>query len=610
MDSTRRIGRWTAVFAALGSALILASSGCDRGGAPAGAEVTKYGPASKESYEPKVGRYGGQLVWPSFGEGLKSFNPVTAGETSSTDYTRRIFDGLLFMDYWTGEMKPWIAESWEHSDDYLEWTFHLRKDVKFNNGMPLTADDVVFSFEVIYRDDVVTSAVDLLTVEGQRWKIEKLDDYTVKITLPTKYAIFLDVAGSGGVVPLLCRAVCEPVLEAGTFNSFMGAEAKPEEVVGTGPFMLERYVPGQRLYLKRNPHFWRKDAEGNRLPYLDRMVVTWAQTIDGMMLDFKAGESDRYGLRGPDYPILKPLEKKGDFRIYELGPYMGSSFIVFNQNPGRSKESGEPYLAPYKVKWFRQTKFRQAMAMCIDREGLIRTVHNGLGLPQYGPEVESVGYFYNPNIEPYPYDPDRARELLVDIGLKDRNDDGILEDEDGHPVEFTLMTNAGNDLRERTAEIVRKDMQRLGIKVDLKYIEFNTLVTKMNQTYDWEALVMGLTGSPDPQFGANVWKSSGRMHMWYPKQKEPSTAWEARIDQIFAEAIKEMDRAKRKALYDEWQMIANEQQPFIYTVVPMYLVAFRNRFDNVFPTVLGGAERVPCTWNIEELFIREGYPLQ
>jgi peptide/nickel transport system substrate-binding protein len=146
--------------------------------------------------------------------------------------------------------------------------------------------------------------------------------------------------------------------------------------------------------------------------------------------------------------------------------------------------------------------------------------------------------------------------------------------------------------------------------VNLKYIEFNTLVSKLDETYDWEAIVLGLTGGTEPHLGANVWKSDGRMHMWFPKQEAPSTEWEARIDEIFRLGIQEMDKAKRKKLYDEWQMIANEQQPFVYTVAPMAMIAFRNRFDNVYPTVLAAAARQACTWNIEELFIGQEYTLR
>jgi peptide/nickel transport system substrate-binding protein len=582
--------------------------GCGEGGTsstqPAG-EVVKYGPAPQDSYHPKIGRRGGRFVMSSFGEGLKSFNPITAGETSTTDYTARIFEALVFEDPWTREVKPAVAESWEHSDDYLVWTFHLRKDVKFNNGMPLTADDVVYTFTLIYDPDITCSSRDLLMVDDKPWKVEKVDDHTVRITLPSTYAIFLNRMASQDL-GIICKAVCEPPHKAGKFNSFMGAEAKPEEVVGTGPFMLDSYVPGQRLNLKRNPYYWRKDAAGNQLPYLDGMVVTWSQTADQMMLKFKAGETDVYGLRGTDYPILKPLEKKGDFKIYELGPLFGSEFIFFNQNTGKNPATGQPYVEPYKLAWFRNTKFRQAISHAIDREGLVKTVHNGLAFPQYGPESPSTGYFYNDKLKPYDYNLDKAKALLAEIGLKDRNGDHLLEDEQGHVVQFTLMTNAGNNIREQTAEIARKDMDKLGIKVDLKYIEFNTLISKMDETYDWEAIVMGLTGGPEPHDGCNVWKSSGRTHQWFPRQKSPSTDWEKRIDEIFDAGIKEMDPAKRKVLYDEWQVIANEQQPFIWTTAAMGLGAIRNKFENVYPTPIAMSYRQATSWNIWEMCIEEG----
>jgi len=381
-------------------------------------------------------------------------------------------------------------------------------------------------------------------------------------------------------------------------------------VVGTGPFMLDRYVPGQRLFLKRNPYYWKKDAQGQSLPYLDRMVFLWVQNIDAMMLKFQTGETDGYGLRGSDYPILKPLEKQGKFKIYELGPNLGTSFITFNQNPGVSKETGKPYIAPYKVKWFRETKFRQAIAHAIDRDALIATIYNGLAQPQYGPLNAGNPAFYNPAVKSYDYDLDEAKKLLAEIGLVDRNGDGVLEDEEGHEVAFTIQTNSGNDQREKTAEIVRKDLQNLGIRVSLDFVEFNLLVQKMDETYDWEALVMSLTGSPDPQDGANIWKSNARLHMWYPRQAHPSTAWEARIDEIFSEGIQEMDPIKRKALYDEWQVIVNEQQPFVYTVAPLMMPAIRDKYENVFPTPIAGSLRQGTTWNIEEIFIKEGYPLE
>lgn len=581
--------------------------GCGRSTSQPVGDVVKHGPVPREAYQPKVGRHGGRLVTASFGEGLKSFNPVTAGETSTTDYTTRIFEPLLFEDPWTLEVQPQIAESWEHSDDHLIWTLKLREDIKFNNGMPLTADDVVFTFQLIYDPDITSSSRDLLTVDGKPWLVEKLDAHRVRFTLPSPYAIFLNRLAARDL-GIICKAVCEPPYRAGTFNAFMGADATADQVVGTGPFMLDHYVPGQRLYLKRNPHYWRKDAAGNQLPYLDGIVVMWVQNADGMIMKFQAGETDIYTLRGADYPIIKPLEARGDYTVYELGPAFGSEFICLNQNAGTHPETQKPYVPPHKLAWFRDTRFRQAVSHAIDREGLIKTVHNGLAFPQYGPESQSVGFFYHDKLKAFDYDLEKSRALLADMGLKDRNGDGFLQDEAGNTVQFTLLTNAGNNVREQLAEIARKDMATLGIKVDLKYIEFNTLISKLDETYDWDAIIMGLTGGPEPHDGSNVWKSDGRMHMWFPRQTQPSTDWERRIDEIFAAGIQEFDPHKRKVLYDEWQEIANEQQPFIYTTAAMGMVAMRNKFDNVFPTPIAMSWRQATTWNLWEIFVKEGYP--
>mgnify|MGYP000116292492 CR=1 FL=1 len=560
------------------------------------AKVQTYRACAQEDYKPVVGKRGGMLVMATFGQGPKSFNPITAGETSTTIYTDRIFQGLTELNAWTYQAQPLLAESWSHDESGLVWTVTLRKGVVWNDGHPFTADDVVFTYmDVIYNPKVTTSIRDIITVEGKTWKVEKIDTHTVRFTLPTRFAIFDKVLASE-IIPKHKYAAR---IQDGTFDSAMGLDSRPEDIVGTGPFMFDRFETGQRVVLKRNPRYWRKDAAGNSLPYLDGVTWLIVQNLDAMLLKFQQGETDAYGLRGHDYPILKPLEREGKFKIYAQGPAFGSSFLIFNQNPGRNPENGKPYIEPYKRAWFEKTAFRQAVAYAIDKQGIIDTVLNGLGYPQDGDMTFRAGFFYNDKIKRYTHDPARSKELLKKIGLVDRDGDGLLEDEAGHKVEFTLLTNAGHTERERIAEIIRKDLQRVGMKVNLLFIEFNTLVTKLDKTYDWECVLLGLTGSPEPHWGANVWKSSGRMHEWYPRQPKPMTPWEARIDEIFDSGLKELDPHKRKVLYDEWQMIVNEQQPFVYTVAAEELVAVRDRLGNVFVAPIGSALH-----NLDEIFIK------
>jgi len=588
------------ILMAVATGLVLA--GCGQGerkpsGSTTGTTTgpTRWGAVPREAYRPVVGRYGGRIIFSTISP-PKSFNPITAGETSTTQFTANIFEGLTRTDAWTYEPEPLLATSWEHDESGLVWTVKLREGVQWNDGQPFTADDVVFTYmDVIYFPDITTSTRDIITIDGKQWQVSKVDDFTVRFELPVKCAIF-DLLIATEIIP---KHKYEPMIRAGTFDSAMGADSKPEDIVGTGPFMLGSYETGQKVVLRRNPLYWRRDAEGNRLPYLDEIVYLVVQDQNADFLRFKNGETDATTIRGEDFPILKPLEREGNFKIYQLGPAYGSQFVVFNMNPGTSA-GGKPYVTPHKRRWFSDVRFRQAVAYAIDRQTIIDSVMNGLGYPQYGPGTSAMGYFYNPDVKTYDHNLDKARSLLRDMDLIDRDDDGVLEDAEGHKVEFTLMTNAENNQRTAIAEIVRKDLERLGMKANLRAIEFNALVTRLDKTFDWEAILLGLTGGPEPHWGANVWKSSGRIHMWYPYQKSPATPWEARIDEIFTQGFQELDRAKRKKLYDEWQAIVAEQQPYVYTAVTERLTALRSKFGNIFPAPIGGVLH-----NTEEIFLLE-----
>jgi len=213
---------------------------------------------------------------------------------------------------------------------------------------------------------------------------------------------------------------------------------------------------------------------------------------------------------------------------------------------------------------------------------------------------ESVGFFYTSNVHVYDYNLEKARDILKKAGYYDRNGDAWIEDPDGNTVEFSLSTNSGNVERTQTAGIIRHDLQSLGMKVNFMALEFNSLVAKLNNTFDWDAIVLGLTGGIEPHFGKNVWHSTGGLHMWYPMQKEPATPWEKRIDEIFTLGVQELDPNKRKVLYDEFQLIVSRELPLIYTVSSSNLLAVRNKFGNLKPTSYGGALH-----NIHEIYIKK-----
>ncbi len=549
-----------------------------------------------DHYKPVVGRHGGRIVLSSLGE-PKSFNPITSGEMSTTLFTNQIFLGLTTANAWTFEVEPLLATEWKRDESGLVWTVKLREDVTWSDGEPFGADDVLFTYETIYDKRWICSTRDIITgPNGEQWKLAKLDDHTIRFTLPDRNAIFPLLLATE-IVP---KHKFKPLVDAGNFNEALGPDTDPVDIVGTGPFLLAEYEPGAKIVMKRNPRYYRVDVEGNRLPYLSELIFIITKNMDVTALKFRQKEIDLFRLRGEDYPIFKPLQGEGEFSIIRTGPADGSSFVFFNQNLGSNPETGKPFVEPHKLKWFADARFRQAVSHAVDRKYIVRGILNGLGYPQYGPFSLEGGHFFGNNGAPrFEYDLDKARALLAEMGLTDRNGDGVIEDSDGNNVEFNLTTNSGNTVREKIAETIRKDLEKLGMRVNYRPMNFNILVSKLDSTYDWEACVMSLTGGPEPHWGANVWRSSGRMHMWFPGQKTPATEWEAEIDKLFAAGIRELDRDKRREIYFRWQQIVGEQQPFVYTVTTEGLWAIRNRFGNAFPPRFG------MFWhNIDEYFVK------
>jgi len=546
-------------------------------------------------------KQGGELILASASD-PKSFNPIVAKEVSTTAVTGLMFEGLTKTNGKTLEVEPDLAVSWDKDEAGRVWTFHLRRNVRWSDGEPFSADDVVFTFNrLVYNLAIPTSARDIFTIEGKKLKVEKVDEFTVKFTLPVKFAPFLRSMG----MEILPKHILEKSVNEGKFSYTWGLDAKPKDIVGTGPFKLEKYLPGERVVLTRNSYYWQKDSQGTRLPYLDKVIFVIVQNPDVALLQFQEGKLDFYSLRGEDYAILKPQEKKGNFTVFNTGPAFGTNFLVFNQNTSLNPKTGRHYIGEKKLRWFTNLKFRKAVVFAIDKQSIIDIVMNGLGFPQYSSMSPSAGYFYTPDVEKYEYNIDKAKALLKEARIYDRDNDGFAEDDKGNRIEFNLFTNANSTVRIKIANIIRKDLESLGFKVNFVPLEFNQLVSKIDSTYDWDAVMIGLTGGIEPHFGSNVWKSSGHLHMWYPRQKKPATEWEAEIDSIFNRAAQELDRKKRKELYDKWQMIVSEDLPLIYTVLPANIFAVRDKFGNLDPTSYGGA-----FYNIERIYVKPEYFVQ
>jgi peptide/nickel transport system substrate-binding protein len=542
---------------------------------------------------------GNQIVLSTISD-PKSFNPITSTETSTSEYTSIMYEGLLRRNGITLEMEPNIAERWEISGDGLVWTFFIRPGVQWSDGAPLSAYDVEFTFnDLIYNMDIVpNSSRDTFSPEGKRFGVKALDSTRVEFTLPFPFAPFLHSMGT----EILPKHKFADVVAQKAFATALSIKTPPKDMVVNGPFLLDSYISSQKVVFKKNPRYWKKDAEGKSLPYLDRLVYMIVSDMNAELLTFLRGETDYLAAKGEDFPELKKAEAAGGaFTVHRLGPTAGSSFVVFNQNLTVDKETNRTYVDSVKLSWFRNDNFRRAVAHAIDKENMISIAMNGLGYPQVSPMTPGEGYFYTGDVPTYPYDPQKALSILEKEGFKrDAGGERLLRDKKGNVVEFSFVTNSGNNVRMKIAEIVRKDLQELGMKVHFQALEFNALIQKFdNPPFEWDCILLGLTGGDEPHFGRNVWHSGGQLHMWYPRQKSPSTPWEARIDTIYNLGARELDRAKRKELYEEWQRIAADKQPFIYTVLSERIECISNKFGNITPSNSSG-----LLHNLEMLYVK------
>ncbi len=537
------------------------------------------------------GKPGGALTYSTI-SGPKTFNLAISTETSSTEILNYVFEGLVETSWLTAEVEPALAERWEASEDGLVWTFHLRRGVQWADGAPFSADDVVFTFSrIIYNNDIPASARPGLTIRyrddaTQTWKkgrlkVEKIDAHTVKFTLPAPFAPFL----RGMSTSIYPRHILEKHVDDGTFTSTWDVGTRPADIIGTGPFTIERYDAGERIVLKRNPRYWQRDAAGTPLPYLDRIVYLVVPNLATSLLKFQAGETDILQVTGEHYPILKPQEAAKGFTLHRRGPNFGTTFLALNMNPGKNPKNDAPFVDPVKLRWFRTLAFRKALAHSIDKDSIIDNVMNGLGYPQWAAVSPSAGDFHNPAVTRYPYDIAKANALLDGLGWFDVDGDGVREDDEGNRIVFNLSTNSGNTVRERVCTIIKQDLARIGIRVNLRFLEFNTLVSQLTSTYDWEAIVIGFTGGVEPHYGINFWHSGERLHLWFPNQEEPATEWERRIDELFVSGSRELEHDKRVAIYREFQQVASDNVPVVYTALAERITALRNRFANVTPTL-------------------------
>jgi peptide/nickel transport system substrate-binding protein len=489
----------------------------------------------------------------------------------------------------TDQLEPWLAESWKSDEDGLTHTLALRRDVRFSDGAPFTSADVLFSFRAVYDKDVNSSIAIGLRPGGKPLEVSAPDAATVVVRFPVRFAPGLRLLDH---LPILPRHKLEAMFNEHRFADAWKVGTPLQEIAGLGPFVLSEHLSGQRLVFTRNPHYWRKDAAGVQLPYLDKLTIAIIGEQNTEALRMESGELDlmvNADIRAEDRAAFKRAADAGRLRLIEVGigdpnPY----FLWFNLSPSR---------APAKP-WLDRRQFRQAVSFAADRRAIANAVFLGEAAPVYGPISPGNRTWYSDTVPKYEHDPSRARELLAGIGLRDRNNDGVLEDADGRDVRMSLLTQRAH-LLERIASMLQQQLRQVGIVVDVVGLDPPSIQRRWGAG-DYDAICYGFqSGATDPALNPEFWLSSGSFHVWNPQQKTPATEWERRIDELMLRQMEQPDLEERKRLMAEIQRILGEELPAIYFVAPTIVLAVNARVTNMTPAL-----SIPqLLWNAEMLAV-------
>jgi peptide/nickel transport system substrate-binding protein len=565
-------------------------------GTASGRAAAPYAPARQSSGEFLVeaevsGQPGGRLIVALRSE-PKTLNPVIAADGPSREVIGLMTADLIHINRASHESEPALARSWDVSADGRQYTIHLRRGIRFSDGMPFDADDVIFTFQVLLDERSRAPQRDLLVIAGKPLEATKLDAHTVRFTLAEPYAAAERLFDSIAMLP---QHQLQSAYEKGQLPQAWTLASTPSDVAGLGPFRLKQYVAGERLVLERNPHYWKVDRRDNRLPYLSEVVFSVAPNEDTQVLRFTAGESHVINrISAENFAVLRRDQQQKQVQLYDLGPGLEYNFVLFNQNDLTSKNLSA---IVERQRWFQEKRFRQAVSLAIDREAIVRLAYQGRATPLWGNVSPGNRRWVNAAIPHPPRSLEGAMSLLRDAGFTFRG--RSLFDGSGRPVEFSLIVSSSSSQRLKMATLVQADLAELGMRVHVVPLEFRALVDRVFQTFNYEASLFGLLGGDaDPNSEINVWMSRGTSHLWSLGQREPAASWEAEIDQLMQQQMITPDYRRRKTLYDRVQAIVAENLPLVFLASPHALVAARREVGNFRPAVLD-----PQTlWNVEELF--------
>ncbi len=501
-------------------------------------EQSNSGPQEK-AYKPTA--YGDIIVRGDIGD-ASNLIPILASDSASHSIAGLIYNGLVKYDKDMNIVGD-LAESWDISDDGLVITFHLRKGVKWHDGKPFTAKDVLYTYQVTVDPKTPTAyAGDFLKVK----KAEVLDDYTFRVTYDKPFAPSL-ISWSSAILP-------RHLLEGQDITK----SSLARHPVGTGPYLFKEWLAGQKIVLVSNADYF----EGR--PYVDGHVTRIIPDMATMFLELRARNIDMMGLTPLQY--TRQTENNLFRQSFDKYRYLAFAYTYLGYN--------------LKHPFFADKRVRQAISYAINKEEIISGVLLGLGKPATGPYKPGT-WAYNENVKTYSYNPQKAWELLRAAGWTKTNNDGFLE-KDGRPFTFELVTNQGNETRQKCAEIIQRQLKEVGIDVKIRILEWAAFINDFINKRRFEAVILGWTIPLDPD-AYDVWHSSKTA----PEELNFISYKNPEVDALLEKARSTFDQKLRKKYYDRFQEILVEDQPYTFLYVPDELVIISKRFRGIEPAPIG-----------------------
>ena len=496
--------------------------------------------AGKGAAVPDVPAYGDAIVEGSIGD-VSGFLTAVTTDASSHEAAGYVFNGLVRYDK-NLKLEGELAESWEVSPDGKRITFHLRKGVRWHDGVPLTSDDVMFTYRRMIDPRTPTAY-------GEDFKQVRRATAPDPNTFVVEYARPFAPALASWGMHVLPRHLLEkyPDISRSPLNK------KP---VGTGPYRFVEWKTGEKVVFDANPDYF----EGK--PYISRVITRVIPDQATMFLELKSGGVDIMTLTPPQYVRqTETAEFKKSFNRYKYTA-SGYTYLGFRLS--------HPF--------FKDKRVRQAIAHAADKKSLIDGVLLGLGQEATGPYKPGT-WAYNPDVKKYPHDPARAKALLAEAGWKEK--DGVLV-KDGQTFEFTVLTNAGNEARAKTAAILQQNLAEVGIRMQIRTVEWAAFINEFIDKRKFDAVILGWNITPDPdQF--DIWHSSKTG----PKELNHVGFANPEVDRLLDEGRSTFDLEKRKKAYFRIQEILAEEQPYVFLYVPEALPVVHNRFRGIVPAPAG-----------------------